>query len=245
MAIGARLETRNADGNLRGAPRHRLHLAVSAAKLGGQSVEVLVHNISEDGLLLETNADLSAGETIDLLLPRGQQASARIMWSSGVLYGCKFDKPLSRSALSAAQLQSEPPPRDASARQPSQVAEQPSAASPDVETFGARMKRLRLARNMSLIGLARAVGVSKPTIWKWEKDEVRPRQNSLDALCVALGVTEQDLLIGERPADSKPPVAPAKPSPRSPLAEDIDECKSRIARSAGTRAENVTITIRF
>lgn len=243
MAIGARLETRNAADNLRGSPRHRLHLAVAAARLTGRSVEVLVHNISEDGLLLETNAGLAVGETIGLLLPRQQEALARIVWSSGSLFGCRFETPLSRSALSAAQLQSAPshPPRSGEPQEAARAAKVPA----EVETFGARLKTLRLARKMTLIGLAHAVGVSKPTVWKWEKDDVRPREKSLNALCIALGVTERDLLAGEQSAEGPSAVAPGEPSLRSTLAEHIDECKHRIARSAGTRAENVTITIRF
>lgn len=244
MAIGARLETLNVTGNMRGTSRHWLHLAVTAAKLTGQSVEVLVHNISEDGLLLETSADLAVGERISLLLPRQQEATARIIWSSGALYGCEFDTPLSRSVLSAAQLQSAPsrPERPAQLQPPYEGA---LAVPTGLETLGTRLKRMRLARNMTLIGLARAVGVSKPTIWKWENDEVRPRPKSMAALCIALGVTEQDLLVGERAAKSHAAATPGETSPSTRLAEDINDCKDRIARSAGTRAENVTITIQF
>lgn len=245
MAIGAHLETRVAAGNLRGAPRHRLHLAAAAVKLTGQSVQALVHNISEDGLLLETNADLAVGETIAILLPHQTEAAAQVVWSSGYLFGCSFTAPLSRAALSAAQLQSAPPQPERSDRSRLQKDEVSLAASAGLETFGARLKRLRLVRKMTLVGLARVVGVSKPTIWKWENDEVRPRQKSLNALCNALGVSERDLLVGEQVTESHAAATPGEPSPRSPLAEDINDCKDRIARSAGTHAENVTITIRF
>src|SRR5690606_1378450 len=109
MAIGARLETRDS-ADLRGAPRRLLHLEVTAAKPSGQSVQALVHNISETGLLLETSTSLEIGDEVTILLPRKAETSALVIWASDGLYGCKFSEPLTRAVLSAAQLQSAPRP---------------------------------------------------------------------------------------------------------------------------------------
>src|SRR5690606_2697969 len=109
--------------------------------------DMLVHNISETGLLLETQIDLAVGEKIDLALLRQQAATARVVWSSGALFGCRFDVPLSQSALSAARLQSAAVPPSKSLNRP----ERQEARSTHLgrqETFGARLKRLRLAKKL-------------------------------------------------------------------------------------------------
>lgn len=245
MAIGARLETRGT-ADLRGASRRLLHLEVTAAKPSGQSVQALVHNISETGLLLETSTDLEIGEQVTILLPHKAETSAHVIWASDGLYGCKFAAPLTRSVLSAAQLQSAPTHAGAFSRSLPRAkdAEASSLSTASAEPFGVRLRRLRLARNFTLTGLAKAVGVSKPTMWKWENGEVHPRQKSLELLCAALDVSERELLTGEleMPEGAAAPFAPAS---RPTLAEGIRECKERIAELAGTNAENVTITLRY
>lgn len=246
MAIGARLETPNAAHDLRGAPRHRLYLAVTAAKPAGQSIQVLIHNISETGLLLETGVGLEIGEKIGIHLPHQTETTALILWSSGTLFGCEFAAPLNRSVLSAAQLQSVPAHADRFDGLPAgdRETEEPVGMATTSETFGARLRRLRLARSFTLTGLAAAVGVSKPTVWKWENDEVRPRQRSLDKLRVALALSEQELLTGKQERKEQDAVAPIESMSRFSFAESIRECKERIAQLAGTQAENVTITLR-
>lgn len=109
------------------------------------------------------------------------------------------------------------------------------------ETFGARLRRLRNERKISQVRFARLLGVSKPTVWKWERDEVRPRQKSLEAAASVLGVSERTLLFsgGEtrRPEGEKP-----RPSSLQ-LRDIVNVCKEQIAQAAGTDAENVLITI--
>ena len=125
------------------------------------------------------------------------------------------------------------------------------------ETFGARLRRLRKDRRMSLIGLARLVSVSKPTVWKWEKDEVRPRQKSLEALTAVLGVSERELLFGQAPAEPQPletaqeglsespPAAHDAPAQPGQLSQLVRNCKDQIAEAAGTSSDNVSITIQI
>ena len=71
-----------------------------------------------------------------------------------------------------------------------------ASTSSNVETFGTRLRRLRTERQISQVSFARQLGVSKPTVWKWERDEVRPRPKSLEAAASILGVTERDLCAG-------------------------------------------------
>ena len=109
------------------------------------------------------------------------------------------------------------------------------------ESFGARLRRLRTDRSISQVGFARLLGVSKPTVWKWERDEVRPRQKSLEAVASLLGVSERELIFsggGPREAKSEE----RQDSPQQ-LKEVVSACKEQIAEIAGTSTENVVITI--
>lgn len=112
--------------------------------------------------------------------------------------------------------------------------------SSNVETFGTRMRRLRTERKISQVSFARQLGVSKPTVWKWERDEVRPRQKSLKAAASILGVTERDLVFSGGEARKAKPER--RPSPLH-LREVVSVCKERIAEAAGTATENILVTI--
>ena len=116
-----------------------------------------------------------------------------------------------------------------------------SNAPTRAESFGARLRRLRTDRRISQVSFARLVGVSKPTVWKWERDEVRPRQKSLEAVASLLGVSERELIFsggGSRDAKSEE----RRGSPQH-LKEVVSACKEQIAEIAGTSSENVVITI--
>ena len=73
-------------------------------------------------------------------------------------------------------------------------------------TLGARLRRLREAKKLTLQQVADAVGCTKAYIWELEMREgQRPTAERLNAIAKLLGVTVQDLL-GE-PIDpmAKPP----------------------------------------
>ncbi|MGB3804350.1 MAG: helix-turn-helix transcriptional regulator, partial [Sphingopyxis granuli] len=113
--------------------------------------------------------------------------------------------------------------------------------------LGTRLRRLREARGMSLAGLARAAGLSKPSVWAWEKGTTVPRRKSLHALATALRVSEQEIvgdaaMVGLR--------ASAQAASRRAAAEDMDILKAeiaaarqRIARAAGVDAASIRILI--
>jgi transcriptional regulator with XRE-family HTH domain len=164
-----------------------------------------------------------------------------VVWGSNDFFGCRFDQRVSRATVSASQLQSGPKPTSG----PSDDSSAPVSDLDREETFGARLRRLRKERQISLIGLARLVNVSKPTIWKWEKDDVRPRQKSIEALASALDVSERELLFGKRTADQGDESSSAAHDAPSPLSELVKNCKEQIAEAAGTNSENVSITIQI
>jgi transcriptional regulator with XRE-family HTH domain len=206
-------------------------------------MNVVVHDLSETGLLLQTSAQLSVGEKIEVVLPHAGPTAANVVWGSNEFFGCRFEKRISRATVSASQLQSGPE-ATAEASEDNPV----PLGDPDLkESFGARLRRLRKERQISLIGLARLVSVSKPTVWKWEKDDVRPRQKSIEALASALGVSERELLLGRKAAVARQAEesAPAAPDAPSPLSQLVRNCKDQIAEAAGTSADNVSITIQI
>jgi transcriptional regulator with XRE-family HTH domain len=212
-------------------------------------MNVVVHDMSETGLLLQTSAQLSVGERIEVVLPHAGATAASVVWGSNDFFGCRFEKRVSRATISASQLQGETQPGTGSSEASVVPAADLALPAADLdETLGVRLRRLRKARGISLIGLARMVNVSKPTVWKWEKDDVRPRPKSVEALASALGVSERELLFGEKPARPEPAEGSSPSAARdgsSPLGALVMDCKSQIAEAAGTSSDNVSITIQI
>lgn len=224
MPISAHFqETSSTEGHAR-AKRRRLFLETEGALSSGVQTQVLVHNVSETGLLLETQDDLEIGDSIDLHLPEAGSAKTRIVWASGNLYGCAFDKPLSPAALSAAQLRSV-------AENGVGIGPAPLPAGPAAiggESLGERLHRLRKLRGLTQGELALQLGVSKPTVWAWEQGRARPIEERLEAIAMALGVTASDL----RPSRSV-----------AGLPELIARCRDQIAAAVETSPEKVKIMI--
>jgi len=104
MAIAALLDEVSNAGGQRRQPRRQLRLATPGQTASGGSTDVLIHNVSANGLLLECTIELAVGERIEIDLPYARTTGASVIWSSGVLYGCQFDIPISLATLSAAQL---------------------------------------------------------------------------------------------------------------------------------------------
>jgi PilZ domain len=109
MAIAASFQTVEEDPQgRRHWPRKRLRLSV-AADVAGQGGNVLVHDISVSGLLLEAQTALTIGEFFTVELLHDYTASAKVIWSSGNFHGCEFTRQISPGTVSAALLQSPPP----------------------------------------------------------------------------------------------------------------------------------------
>lgn len=113
--------------------------------------EVVVHNISELGMVLETDESFAIGDLIDVKLPQSGAVRATVSWGSGRLSGLDFDTPISRVTLDAARL------RDAVAIVPEGV-----DTARHMESFGMRVQRLRRSLGMSQGQLARHMRVSAP-----------------------------------------------------------------------------------
>jgi transcriptional regulator with XRE-family HTH domain len=222
MAIKAHLDQSVTGEGQRSAQRRALRLETSGALPGGAEANVVIHNISATGLLIETGLEVADEEQLAIDLPAAGQVSARIIWRSGRLYGCAFASPLTAGALAAAQLQGLPVGEDAP---PARTAPMTNA----VETLGLRLARLRREAGLTLADVAARLGVSKPTVWAWEKGKARPLPERMDAIADALGAAPEDL-AGQNEADVD-------------LRGLIDECRTRIADASGTSPSAVRIMI--
>lgn len=65
------------------------------------------------------------------------------------------------------------------------------------DTLALRLRRLRLRRDLSQATLAERIGVSRPTIWSWEKGKSLPKGLRILALAEALQVAESELILEE------------------------------------------------
>lgn len=219
MAISAHLEeTENPLGEPR-QPRRKLYLEAQGAIQSGGAADVLIHNISATGLLLESQAGLSVDERIEIELPQAGATRARIVWASGQLFGCEFDMPISAATLSAAQLRS---------AVGHGVEIGPRGEVPFDEAFGVRLQRLRKARGLTLSQIANELGVSKPTVWAWEQGKARPVESRIGALASVLGVGGDELLSGTHATG---------------LRDLLARTREEIARAFGTSRDKVRIMV--
>lgn len=193
MAIRAHLDPPSRGNTTRSAPRRALRLEASGLAPDGDEANVTIHNISAAGLLIETALELAQGEELAIDLPEAGIVTAVIVWRSAQLYGCAFARTLGPAALAAAQLQGQ-------SRAAPDTAPEPSlqSAARAGEALGPRLNRLRRDAGLTLADVAAALGVSKPTVWAWEKGKARPLPERLEAIAAALGIAPDTLI--EAPA---------------------------------------------
>ena len=222
MAIKAHLDSAAASDSQRATPRRDLRLSASGLAPDGEEANVTIHNISAAGLLIETALDLATGEQLSLDLPEAGIVTASVVWRSERLYGCAFEQAIGPAALAAAQLQGFAP---GVPNQPRQS----SLPNPSSEALGSRLNRLRREAGLTLAEVAATLGVSKPTVWAWEKGKARPLPERLDAIAAALGVAPDMLASG--------------PGSDGEISAVIAECRERIAAACGASPQSVRIMI--
>lgn len=229
MPIHAMIEQeKGADGS-RAAVRMHMRLETSGSLDGDEGTSVIIHNLSATGMLIETASNLDIGQRIAVTLPEMPDCTATIVWRSEALAGCRFDRPLSRAALSAARLRN-PLPQDVD----------PATVAADSELLADRLLRLRQERGLSRVELSNRTGFSKPSIWAWESGKTMPRRSNLIALADVFGVSERELLAGA------PAAASAEPSAtRNRLHALIETSREAIAMLAGVEPAKVRITIEY
>jgi len=204
----------------------RLNTGVGQA---GKAFDAEILNLSRNGMLVRTDAALSLHDPLEVVLPKTGATQAKVVWFTDDLYGCSFARQISEEDLQAANEIA------------SLDGDQDGRFGVDHETLGSRIKRLRKQSGKSMRALAERVGVSKPTLWKWEGDQVRPRHETMQRLAQELGVTELELVYG----------APGRLGDEgagdqgSSLAEIVRSSRRRIAEAAGVDEGCVEVTINW
>lgn len=229
MPIHATIEPSRHTGTQRGAERMRIRIETPGSFASGETTTVVIHNLSATGMLIETASHLTIGQRFIITLPEAPDVSATVVWRSDALAGCRFDRPLSRAILSAAQLRN-PLPADVD----------PSLTAGGSELLPQRLYRLRKELGLSRAALSARTGLSKPSIWAWEIGKTAPRRNSLMVLADAFGMSVEELIGGDltvNPADDA--------DHAQQLQQLIDGSKERIAALAGIKTSNIKIFIEF
>ena len=68
-----------------------------------------------------------------------------------------------------------------------------------METFGFRLRKLRLGQELTQRALATKVGVTAPMVTQWENNLALPKTDNADRLCAILGTTWDYLKTGRAP----------------------------------------------
>ena len=106
MSLRAQLDVEPRQGERRTKQRRRLRLEAEGSASTAET-KVTVHDLSEDGLLVESPIPLSQGEILEVDIPGAGIVQAEVAWSSsGRFFGCRFKEPISRGSVSAALLRS-------------------------------------------------------------------------------------------------------------------------------------------
>ena len=92
--------------NRRRTARRSLVLDAVAHKDEEGTSEIVIHNLSQTGLLMETSASFDVGEIFYLHLPEVGATPAQVRREENGRYGCEFLAPVGKVVLSAAILRS-------------------------------------------------------------------------------------------------------------------------------------------
>lgn len=232
-------------GERRSEERRHLLFATIVRGEDGESQPVLVRDISARGLLLETEEAGTLDQTILVSLPEAGDIQAHVIWQGDKLAGCRLDTHLAQATIDAVRATGEA----AHEEQPANDAPLPRTAA---RTLAARLKQLRIAKDLTRAELAERSGISTPSIWAWETGRTVPRLGSLETLAKGLGVpvSELQIGIGGLPGDVSSGLGLAAMSgegagdPRTArLMELVAASKAQIAALAGTTPDRVSITI--
>jgi len=220
----------------RGFARRQMTLRTQAITAAGNTSNALICNLSTTGLLLESQAGLAAGDELVVELPEAGHRRAKVVWASDNLFGCAFESPLTKGAVSAAQLLGESPRGT-----PDPKSRERGGSDPTL-SFGSQVRKLRQDRGLSLVEFAKRMGVSRPTVWAWESEKSRPRASKMARL---LDVLEVSQLYGgaiSAPADDEKAGASLTPGK---LASAIADSKKHLAEVAGTVPEKIKVIVEF
>ena len=88
------------------AARRTVLLAPADLGLSPRGAHVVVHNISETGMLVLADPPLAIGDTLSLRLEDDRECCATVVRQDLHFAGCQFDRPVPKAWISAALLRS-------------------------------------------------------------------------------------------------------------------------------------------
>ena len=104
MAALAFFEELDERSDRRSSARQVLRLTTAASLAADMNVLALIHDISTEGLLMETTTELITGSRFEIELPEADTTVATVIWKRDEYYGCEFAEPLRKATLSAVIL---------------------------------------------------------------------------------------------------------------------------------------------
>jgi transcriptional regulator with XRE-family HTH domain len=185
---------------------------------------VRVHCRLGGAVIVESEVPFAVGDIVAISLA-GEEIVAQVVWSKGTIYAFEVLPPAAHRP--AGETRAIGP--FAGVRSEAAT----SAAATRRIAFGINLARLRHHNGLTLGDVARAVKVSKPTVWAWENGKAFPKQERLHLIAQALGVPVASL---ESLADAKHH-ASADTSPDRTL-QTLSEFRHSIAED-----ENWVITL--
>lgn len=144
MSLRANLEIDSEQGERRSSHRRTLRLQAEGASGSSPETQVVIHDLSEEGLLVESPVPLATGDMLDVVIPEAGNAQAEVAWTSGRFYGCKFREKISTAAVSAALLRS---PTSGKAKANAEVVEK---ALIELEALSFAIKRVTKAVDQAI-----------------------------------------------------------------------------------------------
>lgn len=171
-------------------------------------------------MLIETALELGGGAEFTVELPHEGAVAAQVVWTSENLFGCRFLRPIGAAALSAVQLKADGP-------LPRQIGRASGGPGKGI-ALGKKLEQSRKARGLTLAQVADRLGVSKLTVWAWEKGKARPVDERFPAIAEVLGLDAEEMLEAQRPDG---------------VSELLQSSREKIARALGIDAEQVRILI--
>lgn len=137
-------------------------------------------------MLIETGLQLANGAIFQVDLPHQPAVEVQVVWASDSFVGCRFSAPITDATMSAIQLRSQ-------AALPAMIGQE-SGHQRHGTSWGKWLEQKRKSRGLTLAQVADRLGVSKPTVWAWEKGKAKPVDERIPAIAEVLGVTPDELI---------------------------------------------------
>jgi hypothetical protein len=149
MWLLARLEADPGNAERRSAHRRKLHLETEGSGALQKPIQVVIHDLTPEGFLMESTAAIAVGDRLEVAVPEAGAVEATAVWKSGSYCGCKFSRPISTAAVSAAILRSYP---SAPQETPSETL---SKALVELEALADEIRRITFVVDRALTRLAK------------------------------------------------------------------------------------------